>query len=142
MFSIEVDGAEHRYRAGLKESLDNNNGVYVFYDSRGHAIYAGKAVGQSLWKEMNLAFNRERGDLQMIRRVAHPTRNEEYRPAGEVDRQIRDETVLLSELAEYFSAYRVTDGFIGEVESLLVRAFANDLLNKRMEKFDVQRNGR
>jgi hypothetical protein len=50
-------------------------------------------------------------------------------------RQIRLRAVPLHDLAAYLSAYRVVDGLIGELESLLIRAFANDLLNVRMEKF-------
>ena len=37
-------------------------------------------------------------------------------------------------MASYFSAYKVDDGMIGDVEALLVRSFANDLLNIRMER--------
>ena len=45
----------------------------------------------------------------------------------------------LFDLAAYFSAYEVADGMIEELEALLVRAFANDLLNVKMETFAHQR---
>ena len=35
--------------------------------------------------------------------------------------------------AYFFSAYHVEEGFIDEVEKLLIRMIPNDLLNHRME---------
>lgn len=136
LFSTKTeDGEIHPYLQGLQIELKKYHGVYIFFDSRGHAIYTGKARLLSLWKEMNNAFNRKRGDLQKIKRVTHPTRKQDYRTSDEKARQIADHVVPLHELATYFSAYEVTDGMINEVEAMLVRSFANDLLNKKMEKF-------
>ena len=112
-----------------------HHGVYVFFDSRGQVIYAGKARKQNLWKEMTNAFNRKRGDIQYIRRVKHPLRRQNYRTSQEKVRQITEYVVPLYELATYFSAYHVADRMISRVEALLVRSAANDLLNKRMETF-------
>lgn len=136
LFTIKTDkGGKHPYFEGLQEELKNHHGVYIFFDSRGHAIYTGKARQLTLWKEMTNAFNRKRGDVQKIKRVNHPTRKQPYRTSDEKVRQITDHVVPLHELASYFSAYQVADGMINEVEAMLVRSFANDLLNKRMEKF-------
>jgi hypothetical protein len=45
--------------------------------------------------------------------------------------------VFLHELSFYVSAYSIDpEEMIGPLEALSVRAFANDLLNKKMEKFD------
>jgi DNA-binding transcriptional regulator YiaG len=126
---------KHPYLAGLKAELESHHGVYIFFDSRGQAIYSGKARKQKLWKELNLAFNRDRDSLQNIRRVKHPSRKQKYRTTEEKSRQITEYSVPLHELAAYFSAYDVADGMVDVVESLLVRGFANDLLNKRMERF-------
>jgi hypothetical protein len=41
-------------------------------------------------------------------------------------------------LATYFSAYQIVDGMVNKLEALLVRSFANNLLNKRMETFGLQ----
>jgi hypothetical protein len=109
----------------------------VFFDSSGRAIYAGKARKQKLWKELNLAFNRRRNDLQTIKRVKHPSTNSLYKTSDEKSRQIREISVPLHELAAYVSAYAVEDGMISVVEAMLVRSFANDLLNKRMERFSA-----
>jgi hypothetical protein len=126
---------EHLYKGGVKDELDKYFGVYIFFDSRGQAIYAGKARKQKLWKEINLAFNRNRGAVQTIKRVRHPTRQQEYRTSDEKARQIGDYIVPLHEIASYFSAYRVSDGMIDDLEALLVRSFANNLLNIKMERF-------
>jgi hypothetical protein len=136
------NGGQHKYHEGLCRELDCHYGVYIFFDSRGQAIYTGKARKQSLWKEMNLAFNRERGEIQKIKRVKHPKRNQTYTSSNEKARQIADHVVPLHELAHYFSAYEVADAMIGELEAMLVRSFANDLLNKRMERFGQQRRQR
>jgi hypothetical protein len=44
--------------------------------------------------------------------------------------------VQLADLAMYFSAYKVDEGMINNIEALLVRVFANVILNSRMEKFE------
>ena len=137
----DESGGSRRYFEGLRKELESHCGVYIFFDSRGQAIYTGKARKQSLWKEMNLAYNRQRGELQKIKRVRHPTRNQDYRTSKEKSRQIVDHVVPLYELARYFSAYEVADGMIPELEAMLVRSFANDLLNKRMERFGSHGKG-
>lgn len=137
--SLDEKGKAHPYRSGLREELESKHGVYLFFDSRGQAIYAGKARKQSLWKEMNTALNRDRGELQKIKRVNHPANKIGYRTSDEKARQIVDQSVTLSEIAWYFSAYEVADEMIEDVEALLVRSFANNLLNKRMENFEPHR---
>lgn len=131
----------HPYLSGLRDELERLHGVYVFFDSRGHAIYVGKARKQSLWKEMTLAFNRNRGDVQAVKRVHHPARRQKYKTSEEKTRQIVRRVLPLHDMASYFSAYYVVDGMVDELEAMLVRSFANDLLNVRMERFGSQRNG-
>lgn len=132
LFSIEGS----TFLKGLRERLSNSCGVYIFYDSRGRAIYVGKTQRQKtkmLWAEMNDAYNRYR-DVQKIKRVDHPT-SVEFRAGEEKQRQIYSRSVTLYELASYVSAYEVTPGLISKMEALLVRGFANDLLNVKMEYF-------
>ncbi|MGJ0491166.1 hypothetical protein [Methylobacter sp.] len=124
---------------GLRDQLENVCGVYIFYDSRGQALYVGKAKDQSLWKEMNLAYNRDRGELQTIKRVSHRY-NKDFLPAYESPLQPTLTHVQLHEMSYYFSAYAVTRDMIEDVEALLIRGFANDLLNKKMEKFAHAKN--
>ena len=125
-----------KYRVGIRKALLQSKGIYIFYDSRGRAIYAGKTDKQSLWKEINLAFNRDRGDLQKIKRTKQIQKNIEYQTYHEKERVIYDQNVLIHDLAVYFSAYHISPSeMIGPLEALIVRAFANDLLNKKMEKF-------
>lgn len=130
-----------RYHIELKKVLSEKQGVYLFYDSRGHALYAGKTSRQGLWKEMNLAFNRNR-DTQSIKLVNHPKFGAAYKTTDEKDRQIKNTNLRLHELAAYFSAFEVEDSMISNVEALLVRAFPNDLLNSKMERFEAARTKR
>jgi len=125
-----------KVQLGVRSELAKRNGLYIFYDSRGHALYAGKAKKQSLWKEMNLAYNRARGEVQTITLVQHPERNQDFKPAYEFPRQPKPRQLKLYDLATYFSAYWVAEGMIDDLEALLVRGFANDLLNVRMETFE------
>lgn len=126
---------------GLREELKQSNGIYVFYDSRGRAIYCGKAKKQNLWGEMKAAFNRPR-DTQTVYRVKHPVGRQAFQAAHERPRQPRETQLKLNDIATYFSAYAVDVGMIDDLEALLVRGFANDLLNVRMEKFVGARNVR
>jgi hypothetical protein len=131
------DETTHRYSEGVKQELQRARGIYMFYDSRGRALYAGKAVEQSLWAEMNAVFNRSRDEVQRIKLVSHPYRNVAYKSSKERVRRIVDQSVKLHDLAAYVSAYEVSPPeMIGMFEALIIRAFANDLLNKRMESFD------
>ncbi|TMN19671.1 hypothetical protein [Pseudoxanthomonas sp. X-1] len=130
----DKSGEVHPYLSGLRQKLESTHGIYVFHDSRGRSIYAGKAHKLSLWTEMNNAFNRNRKEVQSIKRVSHPTNRVKYRGHEEKTRQIVRQQVPLYGIAAYFSAFEVPGILIGKFEALIVRAFANDLLNVRMEK--------
>lgn len=131
----DTDGQPHDYKVGLKGELKKHKGIYVFFDSRGQAMYVGRTNKQTLWKELNLAFNRQRGDVQSIKRVNHPTRNQPYKTSGEKLRSIVDRPVPLADLAHYFSAYAVEPPLIKSLEAMLIRCFANNVLNIKMESF-------
>jgi len=133
IFDTKVNGSQHPYRCGLKTELQKSIGVYVFYDSRGRALYVGKAKDQSLWAEMKSTFNRPRGEVQKISKVDHPEIRVTFKRSDEKRRQILTRDIPLSQLAHYFSAYAIPKIIIGDVESLLIRAFVNDLLNKKKE---------
>lgn len=134
IFTPGANKEAHPYLAGLKAELQAHRGLYMFYDSRGRALYAGQTRGQSLWKEINLAFNRYR-DVQNIRRVNHPKRRQDFRTSDEIRRQILSANVRLFDLAGYVSAWSVADPMICDLEALLIRAFPNDLLNTKIENF-------
>lgn len=127
------NGAGQHY-SGLREVLECEKGLYIFYDTRGKALYAGQTKKQNIWKEMNLAFNRDRS-AQMVTLAKHPTNDVPFRTANEKVRQPTSINLKLHDLAAYFSAFAVATGMIDELEALLVRAFPNDLLNYKMEKF-------
>ena len=82
---------------------------------------------------MKYAFNRD--STQQVYRVKHPTTNKEFKGSDEITRKIGKSNVRLSRMSGYFSAYEVSDDLIDTFEALIVRAFANDLLNSKMENF-------
>lgn len=138
IFPTTIGQEKHKYRSGLKKELEEHSGVYIFFDSAGKAIYVGKAKDQNLWREMNLAYNRSRAQ-QSIRLVGHPTRNQSYLTCQEKERQICSTSIKLHHMAAYFSAYYVSYGMIDAVESLLIRSFANNILNIKMERSAARR---
>lgn len=133
-YEIIATADGHPLPKGLRDELSKSKGIYIFYDSRGHALYVGKAKKQYLWSEMNNAFNRER-ETQKIMLVSHPERRQLFQPANKQERRITRTSIFLYDLAHYFSAYEVDDGMINDMEAFLVRGFANNLLNKNMERF-------
>ena len=132
---FRVDPKAGKHRLGLQKRLiEAKSGLYIFYDTRGRALYAGQTKKQNIWNEMNQAFNRDRS-AQVMTLVNHPTNDVEFRAASEKVRQPTDVTLKLYDLAAYFSAFEVIPQMVDDLEALLVRAFPNDLLNFRMEKF-------
>ncbi|HCH0949908.1 TPA: hypothetical protein NKP42_004523 [Vibrio parahaemolyticus] len=132
LFDSDVSG--NKRQEDIKDYLRDCYGVYVFYDSRGEALYIGKAKEQSLWDEMKSAFNRDR-QTQKIKLVSHPYTGTGFKPAFESPRKIEKTNLQLADMASYFSAYEVEGDMINNVEALLVRVFANSILNVKMEKF-------
>ena len=135
LFSEAIDeGTSSHYLSAVKKRMTDESGIYIFYDSIGRAIYVGKAEKQSLWKEANNAFNRDRHENQKIWMVEHPTSNVKK---VNLNRKIKEISVPLSHIAAYFSAYSVAKENIPQLEAFLIRAFANNLMNKRMETFRI-----
>jgi hypothetical protein len=125
--------SDHRFKK-IIEQLDEARDIYVFYNSQGQAIYAGKAVKLSLLAESTNAYNRKR-NAQKIFKVVYP----EKMKASDIHshRQIREVPFRLLEVAAYFSAYEVEIPAIASLEATIIRLFPNDLLNKRMERHGV-----
>ncbi len=94
----------------IKERLHKVPGIYLFYDSAGSVIYLGKSetclhteAKQRLNAEANRAF-------YAPTKMAH---------------------AVMGEMACYLSAYKVTiPAAIKNLESFMLRSFANDLMNK------------
>ena len=118
----------------LRIYLENSRGIYFFYDSGGKVIYTGKTEKQSLWKEMNGAFNRER-QAHTVYKVRHPKTGNSFQPAWKKLRQPRNRVVYLNDTANYFSVYEVSSELIGNLEAMIIRALCNDVSNVKMEKF-------
>jgi transcriptional regulator with XRE-family HTH domain len=96
--------------SSLKEKLDSRPGIYVFYDSSAAAIYLGKTES-SLYGEAK----------QRLKAI--PNRSM-YLPT-------KAKVGAMGDRARFMSAYEVTiPAAIKNLESFMLRAFANDLLNK------------
>lgn len=130
---LKLTPVNPRYEA-LKSHLQSKRGIYLFFDSLGRAIYAGKTEQQNLWSEMTHAYNRERANHTAFV-VKHPTTGSTFAPAHEKPRKLQQRVVYLYDTARYFSAYEVQPLLIPQLEALLVRAFCNTLTNKKMENF-------
>lgn len=144
----EVDWVESKGKAGyeflddsnqrqkeLKNLLSTKHGVYIFYDSMGRAIYVGKAKDTTLAVEMKSAYNRDRPKYQRIWGVKHVFQQRKFDPSKEARRPIRQFSLALHDIATFFSAYEIRSDLINHIEALLIRAFANQLTNKRQERF-------
>jgi DNA-binding transcriptional regulator YdaS (Cro superfamily) len=118
----------------VRQHLVGAKGIYVFFDSMGRAVYAGKTEKQNLWKEMTNAYNRERSNHTAFV-VAHPTTGTSFTPAHQKPRRLVKRVVYLYDTASFFSAYEVSPRLIPQLEALIVRAFCNTLTNKKMENF-------
>ena len=115
----------------LVTALDESFGIYAFYNSEGSIIYLGKAEKQSLWKEMNLSYNRSRPSYKMLG-VNHP--HGRWKPNDrDTYRKITKKTISLVDTVSYFSAYQISDDLISALEALMIRLAPNDLINVKIE---------
>jgi predicted transcriptional regulator len=98
----------------LKDSLEGKVGVYLFYNSQGKNIYIGKTE-KDLYFEICQQFSRN------IEFFAEGVKKEKH-PQGEI--------------ACYLSAYEISPKeLIKNIEALLIRSYANDNTNIKMENF-------
>ena len=122
------------YAKELKNALKKSCGIYIFYDAYGQALYLGKAEKQDIWTEMKEAYNYRTCAERTISLVDHPKDNLKFQPSHEQPLPIKKTLFKLYDLAYYFSAYDINKGAITELEAFLIRCFANNLMNDRMEK--------
>jgi len=106
----------------LRDRLKEVNGIYIFYDSLGKAIYVGKTkrVGNDhLLGEIKNAWERQRDYHQQVRiKKGLAFKYESYK---------------LKDAAHYISAYEISEEHISMIEALLTRILPNNLTNKRIE---------
>lgn len=122
------------YYSDIINVLGRKKGIYIFYDSCGRALYVGKTEKKDIWFEMNVAYGRHR-PTQHLYVVKHPSTNKKWVRETHSKARITKTRVDMSDVAKYFSAYEVDEHQIAQIEALLIRAFPNDLMNVRMEKF-------
>jgi hypothetical protein len=119
---------KHPKQHELRKYLEGTKGIYFFYDSGGKVLYTGKTEKQTLWKEMNLAYNRER-EAHKVYQVDHPKNRTAFTPAWKKIRQPRSQIVCLHDSAKFFSVYEVSPELIANLEAMIIRAFCNDVSN-------------
>ena len=94
----------------IKSELTKKIGIYLFYDSAGKAIYLGKSdvcLFNEAKQRLNALANRP---FYNPNKNAHP---------------------FMGDMAKFLSAYEVTvQAAIKNIESFMLRSFANDLMNK------------
>lgn len=99
----------------LKERLDHRRGIYVLYDSSGHAVYLGKTES-SLYAEAKQ------------RLKASPNRAV-YKP-------VKSSKPQIGEVVRFLSAFEVANlAAIRNIEAFMLRAFPNDIRNKNRGEF-------
>ena len=107
--------------ARIEPRLRRRKGIYVFYGSAGEATYLGKSASD-LWKEARQRLNAE---------TNRPFYGAEKGPSRKQ-----------GDIARFLSAYEVTvPAAIANVETFMLRAFANDLMNRNSGKFKALMSG-
>ena len=100
----------------IRGKLSKKIGIYLFYDSAGKAIYLGKSdacLYNEAKQRLNGLANRP---FYKPNKSAHP---------------------FMGDMAKYLSAYEVTvPAAIKNIESFMLRSFANDLMNKNSGNFN------
>ncbi|WP_281648581.1 helix-turn-helix transcriptional regulator [Parendozoicomonas sp. Alg238-R29] len=100
----------------LSGKIKGIKGIYIFYNSSGHAIYLGKSEV--------CVFGEAR------KRLSAPLNLPVYNPK-------KSHEPLVAEQALFISAYSIAEvEAIKNIESFMLRAFANDLNNKYSGDFD------
>lgn len=129
----EILDAKSRDNQQLVDTLKDNIGIYLFYDSTGGVIYVGKTKAKSgLWYEMKSAFNRRNVDNPIYR--VRPSRRKNVLMSNDGQHPpITRDIVPIHETAAYFTAYQVDLLFIDQIETLFIRAIPNNLTNVRIE---------
>jgi len=117
-WTITARSDRHSY---WKKRLQRKKGIYIFYDSRGSATY----VGQSkvcLFTEIQQRLGAEVRDPRFYHELIKSGSGQSQLVQGHVTRML--------------TVYEILDeGAIHNIEALLIRGLANDLMNKHLENF-------
>ena len=101
----------------LVARLKKEKGIYLFYNSSGKVIYCGRTIKNVLLTEMTQAYGIRRP--QYVRKFAN------------ANGIFRNQKLSIKDTALYFSAYRVDDVLIANLEAFVTRIVPNDLVNKK-----------
>jgi hypothetical protein len=137
---FKCEWSDKHYRSFLNEAredhkelitiLSKSKGIYSFYNSELEIIYIGKTK-RNLWDEMKVAYCRKMPHYQRYA-VSHPHKKYRAQTNGK-PRKIQSITPYVYQTAIYFSAYRVSENYIDDMEKFLIRIMPNDIVNTRME---------
>ena len=97
---------------------DNPKGIYAFYGSDGNLIYVGKTEKNSLFNEMAQRYNSKAIKFKIINKG-----------------KARWEKLPIRDIAQYVSAYKISNELIADVEALLTRITINNTANLKVEHF-------
>jgi transcriptional regulator with XRE-family HTH domain len=101
----------------LKDKLSGKKGIYLFYGSTGEVLYLGKTE--------NSLYNEAKQRLKA-------------RPNRPVYAPVKGKELQMGAMAQYISAYAVSiPAAIKNVESFMLRAFANELRNRNGGNFKL-----
>lgn len=117
----------------LRNKISNSIGVYFFYNSEGKVIYTGKTKN-NLWLEINSSYNLDRLKHKAYFSDQNDKDDMVYHPEDNPI-EISNTSVSLRDVAQYFSAYEVSYHMIDNLEAMLTRALANNMINIKKEKF-------
>jgi hypothetical protein len=103
----------------IKHKLEDNCGIYIFFDSGGRSIYVGKTE-TNLFIEMQSRYNSKKINIRVLKN-------------GKAAR----DSFSLKHVAYYFSSYKVDRVLVKNAEALLTRILINDAnsSNIRVEGF-------
>jgi hypothetical protein len=93
-------------------------GIYAFFDASGRVVYIGKTEKRTLFSEMDQRYRDKPVSMRVIKKGKSCSRK-----------------AKISDVAYYFSAYRVEKYLITNVEALLTRVIINSASNIRVERF-------
>ena len=100
------------------ENLKRTPGIYAFYETQGRLVYVGKTEKNNLFQEMTQRYAGKKVPFRVLK-------------GGKA----KQENASIKDVATYFSAYKVHDHLISNVEALLTRIIINNASNLRVESF-------
>jgi len=110
--------AKRIHNDSVVKSLQGAVGVYAFFGAQGRLVYVGKTQKNNLMQEMTQRYGGKKVPFRVLK-----------------DGKAKWEPASIKDVALYFSAYKIDDYLIGNVEALLTRIIINNASNLKTESF-------